>query len=61
MAGTLLADQQPPNTDPSLDPVTNSLLADMATNNVTSWRYRTLALYNPYMADNPTALAALAN
>ena len=61
MAGTLLADQQPPSTDPSLDPVTDSLLADMATNNVTSWRYRTLALYNPYMADNPTALAALAN
>ena len=61
MAGTLLANQEPPITDPSMDPATTSLLTDMATNNVTSWRYRTLAQYNPYMADNPTALAALAN
>jgi hypothetical protein len=61
MAVSLLADQQPPITDPSVDPMVNSLLTDMATNNVTSWRYRTLAKYNPYMADNPTALAALAN
>ena len=61
MAVSLLADQQPPITDPSIDPTVNSLLTDMATNNVTSWRYRTLAKYNPYMADNPTALAALAN
>jgi hypothetical protein len=39
----------------------NNILSSTADDNLLSWRYRTLARMNPYMASNPAALVSMAS
>lgn len=58
MAGSLLAEGGQSEEDNRL---VSRMLSDMGADNTTAWRYKTLAKLNPYMANNPSALTALAS
>jgi hypothetical protein len=61
-----LGDQRPLNKEGEFDISTNDsmlvdgILASVSADNRTSWRYRTIVKMNPYMANNPEAVAAMA-
>lgn len=57
MAGSLLADGGQSEED---NRRVNDLLNRMGSDNTIAWRYKTLAKLNPYMAQDPNALSAMA-